>query len=243
MTFEIKLEQFEGPFDLLLFFIEREELDIYDIPIAKVTQDFISYLHQLEKLNIEIASEFIVVAATLMSIKAKMLLPKEENNPKENDPRTELVNALLEYQKYKSVVPAFQALELAQMQKEKRGNLEQEMEQIALQYQLDIEMHKLDLFRLLKVYEQTILKYEQRKKKESAVHTIIPYPYTIEGQKKFILSYLQTQKKTSFLAILNENVSKIVVIFNFLAILELLQSQMIKIEIGEGYNNFWIESQ
>ena len=103
MTFEIKLPLFEGPFDLLLFFIQRDELDIYDIPISKITDDFLSYLKDLEKLNVDVASEFILVAATLMRIKAKMLLPRpqldEEGN--EIDPRDELVKHLLEYKKYK----------------------------------------------------------------------------------------------------------------------------------------------
>ena len=99
--FEIKLPLFEGPFDLLLFFIERDELDIYDIPIASITDDFLSYLHHLEEMNVEVASEFILVAATLMRIKAKMLLPRptidEEGN--EIDPREELIRHLLEYKK------------------------------------------------------------------------------------------------------------------------------------------------
>lgn len=77
MTYEIHLPQFEGPFDLLLFFIERDELDIYDIPIARITDDFLTYLNKLEELDIELASEFILVAATLMRIKAHMLLPVE----------------------------------------------------------------------------------------------------------------------------------------------------------------------
>jgi segregation and condensation protein A len=80
LTFEIKLPLFEGPFDLLLFFIERDELNIYDIPVHKVTNDFLNYLRQLESLNMEVASEFILVAATLMRIKAKMLLPRLEKD-------------------------------------------------------------------------------------------------------------------------------------------------------------------
>ena len=88
-TYSIKLPQFEGPFDLLLFFIERDELDIYDIPIFKITTDFLSYIHQMEHLDIELASEFILVAATLMRIKAKMLLPRYEKDEEGNeiDPR------------------------------------------------------------------------------------------------------------------------------------------------------------
>ena len=112
-TFTIKLPVFEGPFDLLLFFIERDELDIYNIPIASITDEFLEYLHQMESLNVDLASEFIVVAATLMRIKAKMLLPRkpvdEEGN--EIDPRQELVQRLLEYKKYKSVLEDLRKLE------------------------------------------------------------------------------------------------------------------------------------
>ena len=104
MSYEIKIPLFEGPFDLLLFFIERDELDIMDIPISEITNDFFEYISDLEKMNIEVASEFIVVAATLMRIKSRMLLPRlsvdEEGN--EIDPREELVEHLIEYKKYKS---------------------------------------------------------------------------------------------------------------------------------------------
>ena len=95
--YKIKLPQFEGPFDLLLFFIERDELDIYDIPIAQITDEFLRYTHQLDELNIEVASEFILVAATLMRIKAKTLLPRKELDEEGNeiDPREELVQRLI----------------------------------------------------------------------------------------------------------------------------------------------------
>jgi segregation and condensation protein A len=112
-NFEVKLPLFEGPFDLLLFFIERDELDIYDIPIATITNDFLSYVHHMETLNIELASEFILVAATLMRIKSKMLLPRPQLDEQGNeiDPREELVKHLLEYKKYKSVVDNFHKME------------------------------------------------------------------------------------------------------------------------------------
>ena len=104
-SFEIRLPQFEGPFDLLLFFIERDELDIQDVPIARITDDFLGYLHQMNSLNMEIASEFIFVAATLMRIKAKMLLPRpdldEEGN--EIDLKRDLIQKLLEYKKFKGI--------------------------------------------------------------------------------------------------------------------------------------------
>ena len=104
-SFEIKLAQFEGPFDLLLFFIERDELDIHDIPIARITDDFLNYLHQMTILNMEIASEFIFVAATLMRIKAKMLLPRYDENADENeaDSKENLIRKLIEYKKFKEI--------------------------------------------------------------------------------------------------------------------------------------------
>ena len=125
MSYEIKLPLFEGPFDLLLFFIERDELDIMDIPISQITNDFLEYVSDLEKLNIEVASEFIVVAATLMRIKSRMLLPRlsvdDEGN--EIDPRDELVEHLIEYKKYKSVINDFSDLENDRLSKSSRGNL------------------------------------------------------------------------------------------------------------------------
>src|SRR5215471_3114078 len=102
-SYQIKLPQFEGPFDLLLFFIERDELDIYNIPITQITKEFLNYIHEQEKLNIELSSEFILFISTLMRIKAKMLLPRKEVDAAGNevDPRQELVNKILEYKRFK----------------------------------------------------------------------------------------------------------------------------------------------
>lgn len=104
-SYQIKLDQFEGPFDLLLFFIERDELDIYNIPITKITNDFLDHIHQTEKLNIELSSEFILFISTLMRIKAKMLLPRKEIDDQGNeiDPRQELIDKILEYKKLKGI--------------------------------------------------------------------------------------------------------------------------------------------
>ena len=109
MQYSIKIDHFEGPFDLLLFFIERDELDIHDIQIHKITGDFLAYIQQLEKLNIDVASEFILVAATLMRIKAKMLIPRKEIDEEGNeiDPREELARKLLEYKQYKEIIDEF----------------------------------------------------------------------------------------------------------------------------------------
>lgn len=241
MKFEIKLPLFEGPFDLLLFFIERDELDIKDIPIAKITNDFLDYLHHLEQMNLEVASEFILVAATLMRIKAKMLLPRqtfdEEGN--EIDPREELIRHLLEYKKYKSVVEEFALLENERLSREKRGNVLREIKKLAESNDVEAELQHVDLYKLLKIYQKVLQRYEYEKNKP--VHQVIQYPYTISAQKTYLLEKLSTNAKIAFSDIITMKPDKIAVIYNFLAVLELLQLGSITIHIGEGFNNFWIE--
>ncbi len=242
MNYEIKLPLFEGPFDLLLFFIERDELDIYDIPISKITKDFLDYLEELEKLNLEVASEFILVAATLMRIKAKLLLPREKLDELGNevDPREELVRHLLEYKKYKSVIAELATLEEQRSLKEKRGNVLKEIKKLSESTDVESELQDVDLYKLLKVYERVLVKFEEEKKKP--IHTIVPYPYTIADKKKEILSKLVDKERISFEEMITDGVKeRVLVVFNFLAILELLQMQLIGITLGEGYNNFWIQ--
>jgi len=129
LTYQILLPQFEGPFDLLLFFIERDELNIQDIPIHQITKDFLDYIHSLEKMNIEVASEFILVAATLMRIKTRMLLPRKDFNEKgeEIDPRAELIQKLLEYKQYKDILEVFKTMESQQSQLFARGGVKEEV--------------------------------------------------------------------------------------------------------------------
>src|SRR3954464_10236786 len=128
-SYQIKLDQFEGPFDLLLFFIERDELDIYNIPITKITNDFLAYIHAQEKLNIELSSEFILFISTLMRIKAKMLLPRKEIDAAGNeiDPRQELIDKILEYKKYKEAAAKMAEMEAERMLLIKRGNIQKEL--------------------------------------------------------------------------------------------------------------------
>ena len=147
MSFEIKLPLFEGPFDLLLFFIERDELDIYDIPISKIANEFLQYTKNLEHLDIDNASEFILVAATLMKIKSKMMLPRPELDEEGNeiDPRDELVNRLIEYKKYKSVLDELSELENIRALKEKRGNVYSELKKLAEVNNVEAELQNIDL--------------------------------------------------------------------------------------------------
>ncbi|WP_114747926.1 segregation and condensation protein A [Pleomorphovibrio marinus] len=241
MSFEIKLPLFEGPFDLMLFFIERDELDIYDIPIAKITNDFLDYLLQLEKMEIEVASEFILFAATLMKIKSRMLLPRPELNEEgeEIDPREELIRHLLEYKKYKSVIGELSQLEESRLSKWKRGNVMDELKNISKLDDVDAEMQDLDLYKLLKVFQRVMGKYAART--DETKHTVIQYPYTIEQQKSLVLEQLIAKPRIPFTDFIEMKPDKIFVIYTFLAILELLQLALVTIKIGEGFNNFWVE--
>ena len=226
---------------MLLFFIERDELDIHDIPISKITNDFLEYLHRLEEMNIEVASEFILVAATLMRIKSKMLLPRPQldEDGNEIDPREELVRHLLEYKKYKSVIAQLQEMEGKEFDKEKRGNIQKEIRSLAESVNVESELQDVDLFKLLKVYQRVLERYELEQNKPR--HEVIQYPYTISGQKEFILDKLLREPKLSFLQLIDLEPNKIAVIYNFLAVLELLQLNLIALHIGMGFNNFWIE--
>lgn len=242
MSFEIHLPLFQGPFDLLLFFIERDELDIHDIPISKITNDFLDYLNHLEKLEMDVASEFILVAATLMRIKAKLLLPRPQLDEQGNeiDPREELVAHLLEYKKYKSVVSELAQMEESRQAKENRGNLIKEIKKLSEVNNVEYELQDLDLFRLLKVYEKVLNRLKEEQNKPS--HFVEQYPFTIEQQKVYILDKVKGKQRVSFDDIISDNTQKMAVVYNFLSILELLQLQQIKIHIGQGYNNFWIEA-
>src|SRR5204863_9415527 len=132
-SYQIKLPQFEGPFDLLLFFIERDELDIYNIPITRIIKDFLEFVHKQESVNIELSSEFILFISTLMRIKARMLLPRKELDASGNeiDPRQELVDKILEYKRFKEASEEMAVLEAERLLAQKRGNIRSEMETIS----------------------------------------------------------------------------------------------------------------
>ncbi len=240
-TYTIKLQQFEGPFDLLLFFIERDELDIYDIPIAKITNEFLDYMQQMEALNIDLASEFILVAATLCRIKAKMLLPRKEIDEEGNeiDPREELIRRLLEYKRFKSVLDDMKALEDASAKREKRGNTTKELKLIATRAFVDAELESLTLFKLMKTFERVMQRFEDKTKRQK-IHTILKYSYTVDKQKEYIFSKIKKDGKTTFDVIFVKMENRLHAIVTFLAVLELANTQMVKFTQGEGVNNFWI---
>jgi segregation and condensation protein A len=240
-SYQIKLPQFEGPFDLLLFFIERDELDIYNVPITKIINDFLDYIHQQESLNIELSSEFILFISTLMRIKAKMLLPRKELDPLGNeiDPRQELIDKILEYKKFKEASAQMAEMEATRMLMIKRGNIQKELSQIGEEGGEGTEIQTITLFKLMKAFEKVMMKLHDRVNKP--IHTVVPYIYTMEGSRDAMLGLAQREKIISFEKIFDECENRVHAIFLFLSLLELVQQKFLKIIIGEGRNNFIIE--
>lgn len=240
-NFSIKLPQFQGPFDLLLFFIERDELAIHDIPIARITNEFLEYLHHLNKLNIEFASEFIFVAATLMRIKAKMLLPRPEIDEQGNevDLHQDLVDKLIAYKRFKNVAEAFKLLEEQRSLLSKRGNIDFDVEVIGKSVDPVAELSTISVYKLSQAYKKVMSRYDDKNLQVN--HIVTQYPYTIEKQKAVIADFLAINAKLDFKSLRANSESKVQFVYNFLAILEMLQQQLVQIEIGLGYNNFLIE--
>ncbi len=240
-TYQIKLSQFEGPFDLLLFFIERDELDIYNIPITQITNDFLDYIHTQDALNIELSSEFILFVSTLMRIKAKMLIPRKELDALGNeiDPREELVSKLLEYKKFKEAAALMAEKEALRMLMIKRGNIQKELSHVGEEAGEGTEIQALSLFKLMKAFEKAMQKYSDRVNKP--VHTVVQYSYTMETSRGQVISLAQSEKNISFEKLFEIAENRVQAIFMFLSVLELVQQSFLKIMIGEGKNNFILE--
>jgi segregation and condensation protein A len=240
-SYQIKLSQFEGPFDLLLFFIERDELDIYNIPITKIINDFLDFIHKEESLNIELSSEFILFISTLMRIKAKMLLPRKELDAQGNeiDPRQELVDKILEYKKFKDASAKMAEMEAERMLLVKRGNIQKELSHIGEEAGEGTEIQTITLFKLMKSFEKVMQKLHERKHRP--VHTVVQYNYTMETSRDSMLSLAQKEKTVAFEKIFDDCDNRVHAIFLFLSLLELVQQKFLKILIGEGKNNFIIE--
>ena len=240
-SYQIKLDQFEGPFDLLLFFIERDELDIYNIPITRITNDFLDHIHKTGRLNIELSSEFILFISTLMRIKAKMLLPRKEIDALGNeiDPRQELIDKILEYKKFKEASVKMAEMEAIRMLMIKRGNLQKELSSIGEEAGEGTEIQTVSLFKLMKAFEKVALRLHERNNKP--VHTVVQYNYSMEGVRTHLLQISKEHKTLAFEKIFDECENRIHAIFIFLNMLELVQQKYLQILIGEGRNNFILE--
>lgn len=238
MKYKVKLPYFEGPLDLLLFFVKRDELNIYDIPISKITKDFLEYIHLMQMLDLEIASEFIVMASTLMQIKAKMLLPKPETDAEEEeeDPRAELVKRLLEYKKFKELANDFSKME------DEAGKIyyRQYFKHDARDYYDEEELYEslkdVSLFDLISAFKKA---FESSKEKE--FQEIEVQNYRVEDEMENILNRLKFKDSFSFNEILKDYAEKLKIVVAFLAILELAKLKKIRILQHETFGEIFVE--
>jgi len=238
MTFEIRIPQFEGPFDLLLFFIERDELDIHQISIAAIADEFLSYLQEMVTLNMEVASEFIVVAATLMRIKARLLIPARIVNidQVEDDPEQSLLQRLLVLKRYKDVLPQLTGLVEQRSLQEKRGSVHTDLMRLVVTSRSKDELVTLNLFKLL---ERWVLVQEKLGFKPiQDIYSLNKHQYSLEEQKATIMSLLLISQRLQFNVLQITAHNKVHLVYKFLALLELLQEQLLNIESGTGFNNF-----
>lgn len=235
--YRVQLNNFEGPLDLLLFFIKRDELDIYDIPISYITKQFLEYVNLLEELDLDVASEFILMASMLMSIKAKMMLPREdfdEEELDETDPRYELVQRLLEYKRYKEMSEKMADMDEETRKKYMRGypeadTVEQQASGEALQ---DVTM-----FDLIAAFKKVLQDIERK----NIVHHVEKVSTTVDEQAEFVLNRLQEKGRQTFMEVCSTLQNKIYVVVTFLAVLEMIKEQQINLFLEDDPTEFYID--
>jgi len=217
MSYKIKIPVFEGPLDLLLYLVKKDHLNIYDIPIAKVTEQYLAYLNIMQMLDLNIAGEFLVMAATLMQIKSKMLLPAEQApQEEEEDPRAELVRRLLEYEKFKDIAESLRQKEASQQEMFKRPKSSVEPEKTgAAGGEIYFEA---SIFDLINAFSKAIEEVPKE-----VFYQVIKDEFTVEEKVHQILHLLLAQDSVLLSELFHQSKNKIEIIVTFLAILELIR--------------------
>lgn len=233
MALEVKLEAFEGPLDLLLHLIEKNKVDIYDIPIVEITEQYLDYIRQMETEDMNVMSEFLVMAATLLDIKCRMLLPREVNEEgEEEDPRAELVQKLLEYKMYK-----YMSFELKDMQVDAAKSFYKDMtmpkEVEAYKPPIDYEelIGDLTLAKLQQIFKAVIRRQEDKVDPvRSTFGKIEKDEVNIDEKFVYVQDFIRTHKRFSFRELLEKQHSKMEVIVTFLVVLEMMKIGKLTVE-------------
>ena len=226
---EVRLDVFEGPLDLLLYLIRKHELDIYDIPIAYITSEYLRYVEAIQDLDLEMAGDFLVMAATLMWIKAQMLLPFREEEGVEEDPRQELVRRLLEYQEYKEIAEELRNQEEVQRQvfyRNVRPEIERDEEESG--------MGDIGVFELTRAFLEVMGNLPRL-----GIHEVEEAEVSMEERIQFVLDCLQGADRVPFFDLIR-GVEKIVMVVTFIAILELIKVQKVVVRRGKGRGEIWV---
>ena len=245
MAISVKLEAFEGPLDLLLHLIEKNKIDIYDIPIVEITDQYTEYIHAMEREDLGIMSEFMVMAATLLDIKCKMLLPKEVNEEgEEEDPRAELVEKLLEYKMYKYAAGELRDMQVyAGKSLYKEPTVPEEVKKYEPPVDLDKLLSDVDLSKLNDIF-QMVLKRQMDKidPVRSKFGKIEMEEVSLPDKMDFVTDALKKRKRCSFKQLLEQQSSKMEVIVSFLAVLELIKIGQIEVHQERTFDDIYIDS-
>lgn len=232
--YKIKLDHFEGPLDLLLFFIKRDELDIYDIPISKITKEFLDYVKLIQMLDLETAGDFILMASTLMHIKVRMLLPREVNEKGEEiDPRAELIAALLEYKRYKEMSEELAFFESNQRKLSFRSNFSKDEKVSPPDY--EILLKNVTLYDLAKAFKKAIDNV-----RPEVVHEIRRINISVDEQVQYIFNKLNEFSELHFMSLIDGMKEKLRIVITFVALLELIKMEQIGIRETPDFNEFII---
>lgn len=225
--YRIQLNDFEGPMDLLLYFIRRDEVDIFDIPIARITDEFLAYLKVMQRVNLDVAGEFVYMAALLMGIKTKMLLPRQEVDEEgvPIDPRRELVARLLEYIRFKEASTHLERVHASRLERFTRGAASEVAGTIEAPHEVS---YQVSVFGLISALKRVL----QQVQEVAPVHEIKGEDYTIEQQEAYLLERLKAESRLSFVETCKGK-SKTFIITTFLAILEMARQGLLLILIRE----------
>jgi segregation and condensation protein A len=244
MALSVKLEVFEGPLDLLLHLIEKNKVDIYDIPIVTITEQYLDYIRQMETEDMNIMSEFLLMAATLLDIKCKMLLPKEVNEEgEEEDPRAELVQKLLEYKMYKYMSYELKDRSMsAQKFLYKKATIPDEVAKYRPPVDYDYLLGDVNLQKLHGIFKETLKRREDKIDPiRSKFGNIEKDEIDLDGKTQYIKEYIWEHKTLSFRDLLEKQGSKMEIIVSFLVILELIKVGLITIEQDDTFDDIIIK--
>jgi len=232
VAYRIKLQTFEGPLDLLLFFIKRDELDIYDIPIAKIAKEFLEYIQVLQELDLEVAGDFIVLAAELMQIKVRMLLPKAPGEEEEEDPRADLVRRLLEYKRFKEASTVLSSLEDESSKLFYRQGFHSDSKTVSLEDQ-EVSLKNITMFNLISAFKKVLDNVPKK-----IYHDIELMNVSIDEQMSYIADVFRMKEEITFFELVSHMSEKIRIIVTIIAMLEMVKNKIIALKPAEHDDDF-----
>jgi segregation and condensation protein A len=236
--YRVELQQFEGPMDLLLFFIKRDEIDVYDIPIARIADEYLAYVRLLEEIDLDGVGDFIYMAALLINIKARMLLPSTEGEEEGEavDPRRELVERLLEYVRFKEAADQLSTRRERRREHFTRGDASAHREEVEESHDVEVDASVYDLVEVLGELLQ------EEEEEQEPTHEVEPLEHSVEEQQQYVLDRITTESELSFRALVRRR-SKGFIIATFLAILELARQHYLRLESSQDQTDFTVRER